>query len=103
MGPLILAALAGGLILLFIGTTIFYRSCVIDAENKRDEAISMSARALEAKQVAEEGFAKAKTFFDERNKIPLLALMTEEQMDKLAGVLAERLFMSNVRTTEIKQ
>lgn len=100
MGLLIVGILAGILIFFFGAAAWFYRGCVRDAEAKRDEAVSMAARALEAKQNAEDGFSKAKLYFDERNKIPLVALFTEEQMDKLAGILSERLFMSNVRTTE---
>lgn len=103
MGTLIVGILAGALIFFFAALAWFYRGCVQDAETKRDEAQTMAARALEAKQTAEDGFRKAKEYFDERNKIPLVALFTEEQMDKLAGILSERLFMSTVRTTDLKQ
>jgi hypothetical protein len=102
MGLLIVGILAGILIFFFASTTWFYRGCVRDAEQKRDEAQHMAAQALEAKATAEDGFSKAKQFFDERNKIPLVALFTEEQMDKLAGILAERLFMSQVRTEKVQ-
>jgi len=100
MGLLIVGILAGILIFFFASASWFYRGCVRDAEAKRDEAISMAARALEAKQNAEDGFSKAKAYFDERNKLPLVALFTEEQLEKLTGILSERLFMSNVRTTD---
>src|SRR6266403_4180394 len=99
MGLLIAGILAGILIFFFASAAWFYRGCVRDAESKRDEAILLSAQSMQAKQNAEDGFTKAKTWFDERNKQPLVALFTEEQIDKLVGILSERLFMSSVRTT----
>jgi len=100
MGPLILAAIAGGLILLLFLTTLNYRGRAINAESKRDEAITMSARALEAKQTAEEGFSKMKTLFDEKMKMPVAAFVSDEQINVIANYLAEKLFMSNARMTD---
>lgn len=102
MGLLIVGILAGILIFFFASAAWFYRGCVRDAESKRDEALKIATQALEAKQNAEEGFTKAKNWFDERNKLPLVALFTDEQMDKLVGILAERLFMSQVRTEKVQ-
>jgi hypothetical protein len=103
MGPLILAAITGGLILLLFLTLLNYRGRAINAENKRDEAITISARALEAKSTAEEGFQKMKTLFDEKMKMPVVAFMTDEQINTIANYLAEKLFMSNTRLTSKTQ
>lgn len=100
MGSLILAAVAGALVLLLALTTLTYRGRAISAEMKRDEAVTMSAQALEAKQKAEEGFVKIKEVFDERMKLALVAVMTDEQVDRIAQYLGEKLFMSNARMTD---
>src|SRR2546423_15656281 len=102
MGQLILAAIAGAAILLLLLTTLSYRGRAISAETKRDEAITVSAGALEAKKNAEDGFLKIRTIFEERAKLPLIAYMTDEQVQNIANFLAEKLFMSNARTDRIQ-
>jgi len=103
LGPLILAGFAGAVIFLLLISTFTYRGRVLEAEFKRDEAVNMCADALEAKKNAEDGFVKAKAFFDERLKLPVAALMTDEQIDRIAEYLASKLFLSNVRSSELKQ
>jgi len=100
LGSLILAAVAGALIFLLALTTAVYRGRAISAETKRDEAVTLSAQALDAKQKAEEGFVKIKEVFDERMKLPLAAIMTDEQVQNIANFLAEKLFISNARMTD---
>jgi hypothetical protein len=101
MGQLILAAVAGGLILLFIATTLIYRGLVKGAEAERDEAVTLAAQAMEAKTAAEEGFAQIKKVFEERMKLPIQAIMTDEQVDNIAKYLASRLLTAN-QITSIK-
>jgi len=100
LGSLILAAVAGALIFLLALTTAVYRGRAISAEMKRDEAVTVAAKSLEAKQNAEDGFSKIKLIFEERAKLPLLAMMTDEQVQNIANFLAEKLFMSNARMTD---
>jgi hypothetical protein len=95
---IVVAAVWGGLTVFLTGLILYYRSEakfwrgeVAQAEVLRDEAVTLSAKALEAKDGAEEGFKKAKDFFDERNKIPLLAIMTDEQCGRIAKYLEEHL------------
>lgn len=96
MGLLIVGILAGVLIFFFAALAWFYRGCVLDAETKRDEAQTMAARALEAKQNAEDGFSKAKAWFDERAKIPLIATFTPEQLEDLK----KELFLTSSRMVQ---
>lgn len=95
MIPLILAAVAGGLIVFLLGLAIYYRSDAkfwrietASARAQRDEAVTLSSRALEAKQNTEDGFTKAKQFYDERSKLPLRAVVTDEQCENMAKFIA---------------
>lgn len=100
---LILAAVAGAIIFGLFVSTLVYRGRALDAENKRDEAITLAADALVAKKNAEEGFEKAKIFFEKHMSQPLNALMTDEQVDKIAQYLAGKLLLSNHLITQVKQ
>jgi len=92
--------MAGALIFLLALTTAVYRGRAISAEIKRDEAVTLATSALDAKQKAEEGFVKIKEIFEERAKLPLVAFMTDEQVQNIANFLAEKLFVSNARMTD---
>ena len=97
MLSIILAAIAGAAILFFILTTLIYRGQVKNAESERDEAIKLASQAMDAKQSAEDGFTKAKQFFDDKMKMPVAAIMTDEQIDNIAKYLAGKLLLSDYR------
>jgi hypothetical protein len=103
MGPLILAAVAGALILLFLATTLIYRGQVKGAEAERDEAVTLAAQAMEAKTSAEEGFKQIKLWVEERQKLPLQAIMTDEQVDHIAKYLGGRILAANTVSNLTKQ
>jgi hypothetical protein len=95
---LIVAAVWGGLTVFLLGLVFYYRSNAAfwqevaeNAEGSRDDAIKVSSQALDAKQSAEDGFKKAKDFFEERQKQPLVAVMTDTQCENIAKFLEERL------------
>lgn len=102
-GELILAGVAGASILALSVSTLVYRGQVKDAENKRDEAIRVAAGALEAKKNAEEGFLKAKEFFEKHMSTPVSALMTDEQVDRVAQYVAGKVFLSSNAVSQVKQ
>jgi hypothetical protein len=52
---------------------------------------------MDAKQSAEEGFEQMKKVFDEKMKMPVAAIMTQEQLDYQCRYLAERLMIANGR------
>lgn len=101
-GELVLAAGAGAAILGLSVLTLYYGLRVRNAESERNEAVRLAARAMEAKEAAEEGFKKAKEFFDERLKLPVVASMTDEQCENLARYLAGKL-IGVTRATETLQ
>lgn len=103
MTPLILSAVAGALIFALFVSTIVYRGQAVDAETKRDEAITLAADALVAKKNAEEGFEKAKLFFEKHMNQPLTALMTDEQCDRVANYIAGKVFLSSHIVSQAKQ
>lgn len=103
IGELVLAGIAGASILALAVSTLAYRGQVLDAENKRDEAIEVAAGALEAKKNAEEGFLKAKEFFEKHMQTPIQALMTDEQVDRVAQYVAGKVFLSSSAISQVKQ
>ena len=103
IGELVLAGVAGASILALSVGTLAYRGQIKDAEAKRDEAIKVAAGALEAKKNAEEGFLKAKEFFEKHMQTPVNALMTDEQVDRISAYLGGKLFLASNTISEIKQ
>lgn len=105
MGNLILAGMVGAALLFFILSALYYRGIVKDAEAERDDAIKTASQALDAKESAEEGFQKMKVVFDEKMKMPVAAVITQEQLDYICRYLAERLMIATARDvpTLIKQ
>jgi hypothetical protein len=97
LGQLILAGFAGAVIIIFVITTLIYRGQIKGAESERDDAIKIASQALDAKQSAEEGFAKMRELFDEKMKMPVAAIITQEQLDQAVRYLAERLMISTAR------
>ena len=83
------------------GTLIFFlemmrhRSQVKDAEAKRDEATTLAADAVSARQKTLEAYDKEVEKFKKHMEQPLIALMTDEQIDKLGNMLAGKLLQAN--------
>jgi hypothetical protein len=73
------------------------------AEQLRDEAVQLAAHAMNAKQSAEDGFVKAKAWFDEQSKRPITALMTDDQCENVAKYVAGRVTGVTRSATETEQ
>jgi len=94
---LILAGITGALILFLFLFSIFYFSQVKGAERERDEAITLASQAMAARDSAQAGFEEMKKVFDEKMKMPVAAIITQEQLDYISRYLAERLMLSTAR------
>ena len=91
----VLIAIWGALTLALLVGFLVYRARVLDAEWKRDEATTLAAEAVQTRQKTLEAYDKEVEKFKNHMAQPLVALMTDEQVDKLGTMLASKLFAAN--------
>lgn len=80
-----------------------YRGRVKNAEAKRDEATTLAAEAVQARQKTLEAYDTEVKKFKEHMAQPLVAVMTDEQVDKLGNMLASKLFAANAAVNLTRQ
>ena len=76
-------------------TALVYRGRVKNAEAKRDEATTLAADAVAARQKTLEAYDVEIAKFKKHMEQPLIALMTDEQVDKLGNMIASKVFAAN--------
>jgi len=81
---------------------IYYAARVKSAEKSEAEAWTLAKQCMDAKDAAEDGFKKAKEFFDEAAKRPTLSVFTPDQLEDLAKQLGMKLFLYS-NTPDVKQ
>lgn len=96
-------AVWGAVTALLAVTSVYYAVRVKRAEYLRDEAVELAELCMDAKKSAEDGFTKAKEFFDVQLKRPVTAIMTDDQCENVAKYVAGRVVGSTRSITELEQ
>jgi hypothetical protein len=91
----ILIAVWGALTFLLFSAVIYYSNRVRGAERKRDEATTLAAEAVQARQKTLEAYDKEVEKFKAHMALPLVANMTDEQVEHLGNLLAGKLLQAN--------
>lgn len=92
---LILGAIWGALTLFSWIGFFTYRGRVKGAEDARDEAVKLSAEAMEIRRRTLEAYEVSKAEFLKHMNQPLVAGLTDEQVEDLGNKLASKLFQAN--------
>lgn len=91
----IIVAVWSILTFILLVVALSYRGRVKNAEAKRDEATTLAADAVSARQKTLEAYDVEVEKFKKHMEQPLIALMTDEQVDKLGNMLSAKLFQAN--------
>ena len=97
-----LAGLVGVAFTLLALVAIYYMARVKAAEKDAAEAWILAKQCMDAKEAAEDGFNKAKEFFDALKKQPTVAMFTPEQLEDLSRQLGHKMFLYG-STPDVKQ
>jgi hypothetical protein len=85
----------GGITVVLLMGFLNFRGQVVEAIRKRDEAITLAAEAVQARQKTLEAYDKEVEKFKAHMSLPLIANMTDQQVEDLGNRLASKIFAAN--------